>query len=153
MRWDCAPLDINPVFPGLGAYYYYYYCCCCCCCCCYYYYYYYLCLYVLYVRGPCWEIYKLSSRLSLILYLHFRIFYFCIVELWDHANLKYKRKKEYLSEEVYQYLTEAELFAKIVNGFQEIQKSTLTWFGLLGSHMLNIFINWDSLHMRLNSYS
>ena len=32
MRWDYPPLDINPLFPGLGDYCYYYY---------YYYYYYY----------------------------------------------------------------------------------------------------------------
>ena len=25
MRWDYAPLDINPVFPGLGEHYYYHY--------------------------------------------------------------------------------------------------------------------------------
>ena len=65
-------------------YYYYYY---------HYHYYYCLCLCVRYVYRPCWEACKISSRFeSCFVLVFFRIFYFCIVQLWVLVNLKYRKK-------------------------------------------------------------
>ena len=82
----CLSLSFIFLYIYIFYYYYYYY---------YYHYYYYcLCLCVLYMYRPCWEKCKISQGLSLVLYLYFRIFYFCIVELWALVNLKYRKKKE-----------------------------------------------------------
>ena len=61
----------------------------------YYYYYYYIVVYV-YVSSTCTDLVEKRIRFpqssSLVLYLYFRIFYFCIVELWVLVNLKYRKK-------------------------------------------------------------
>ena len=49
-----------------------------------------------YVSSTCTDLVEKLVRfpqgLSLVLYLYFRIFYFCIVELWVLVNLKYRKK-------------------------------------------------------------
>ena len=37
---------------------------------------------------------RFPQDLSLVLYVHFRIFYFCIIELWVLVNLKYRKRKK-----------------------------------------------------------
>ena len=65
----------------------------------YYYYYYCLCLCVLYVYKPCWETNKISSRFESCFVFYFRIFHFCIAELWilvKYTETKNKKKKRIL---------------------------------------------------------
>ena len=49
-----------------------------------------------YVSSTCTDLVEKLVRfpqgLSLVFYLYFRIFYFCIVELWVLVNLKYRKK-------------------------------------------------------------
>ena len=80
-------LSVSLSFLYIYIYYYYYY---------YYYHYYYcLCLCVLYVYRPCWEACKISSRFeSCFVLVFFRIFSFCIVQLWVLVNLKYRKKNK-----------------------------------------------------------
>ena len=51
-----------------------------------------------YVFSTCTDLVEKGIRfpqdLSLVLYVHFRIFYFCIIELWVLVNLKYRKKKK-----------------------------------------------------------
>ena len=65
---------------------------------CYYYYYYFcLCLCVFTCTDLVGKCVTFPQSLSLVLYLHFRIFYFCIVEfveLWVLVNLKCTKKKQ-----------------------------------------------------------
>ena len=78
MRWNYPGLDINSAFPGLGV----------------------IIIIIIiviivyvYVSSACTDLVEKQVRfpqgMSLVLYFYFRIFYFCIVELWVLVNLNY----------------------------------------------------------------
>ena len=55
-----------------------------------------VCSYVFHLYRPCWKRFPYKISLwseSLVLYLYFRTFYFC-VELWVFANVKYRKKND-----------------------------------------------------------
>ena len=58
----------------------------------YYYYYYYYCYVFSTCRGLAEKCVRFPQGLSLVLYMCFRIFLFCFVELWVLLNLKYRKK-------------------------------------------------------------
>ena len=64
---------------------------------------------VVYVSCTCTDLVEKRVRfpqgLSLVLYLYFRIFYFCIVELRVLVNLKYRKKKQTKNPETSQFGT------------------------------------------------